>query len=52
MENKPRNIKVTFYYYSDLLKKGYTNIEYYNEYQDYKLFAMAMNWQIVKVEKI
>ena len=49
---KTKNIKVTFYSYSHELKKGFTNIEYYDETQDYELFAMAMNWQIVKVEKI
>lgn len=47
-----KTLKVTFYSYSNILKKGFTNIEHFNEKQDYKLRAMALNWQIVSVEKI
>lgn len=53
-ENK-KLLKVTFYSYSNVLKKAFENVYYYNDSEtgiaNYKLYARSMNWQIKNVEK-
>ena len=45
-------IKVTFYVYSELLKKEFRNVETHRSLADARLRAMALNWQIEKVEQV
>jgi hypothetical protein len=44
-------IKVTFYVYSKILNKEFYNVEVHRSIDDAKLRAMALNWQIHKVEQ-
>ena len=44
-------IKVTFYVYSKILNKEFYNVEVHRSIDDAKLRAMALNWQINKVEQ-
>ena len=38
-------IRVTFYCYSDVLKKAFRNIELHRSMPDARLRACALNWQ-------
>jgi hypothetical protein len=44
-------IKVTFYVYSKILNKEFINVEMHRSMDDARLRAMALNWQIQKVEQ-
>lgn len=43
-------LKVTFYAYSEYLKKGFINVEYHRSAADAQLRASALNWTIVNME--
>jgi hypothetical protein len=43
-------LKVTFYVYSKLLKKEFRNIEFHTSMSNANIRALALNWQIEKVE--
>ena len=43
--------KITFYSYSKVLKKSFYNVEMHKSMEDANLRAMALNWQICKVEQ-
>lgn len=45
-------IRVTFYAYSHVLQKGFTNVELHRSVEDAKLRASALGWQIEKIEEI
>jgi len=45
-------IRVTFTNYSAILKRQFVNIKDCPDFESAQLFAMSMNWQIVKVEQI
>jgi hypothetical protein len=45
-------IRVTFTNYSAILKRQFVNVKDCYDLEGAQLFAMSMNWQIVKVEKI
>jgi len=45
-------LKVTFYVYSQLLKKEFRNIEIHTSMANANLRALALNWQIEKVEAL
>ena len=45
-------IKVTFYSYSKILKKEFFNVEVHKSIDDARLRAMALNWQIHKIEQV
>ena len=42
--------RVTFSSFSKVLNKGFRNVELSRSEADYKLRAMALGWQIEKVE--
>ncbi len=44
-------IKVTFYVFSKILNKEFFNVEMHKSIDDARLRAMALNWQIHKVEQ-
>lgn len=44
--------KVTFYYWSELLNKGFENVEIHTTRMNAELRASALNWTIIKVERI
>jgi hypothetical protein len=44
-------LKVTFYVYSKILNKEFINIEMHRSMDDARLRALALNWQIQKVEQ-
>lgn len=44
-------IKVTFYAFSKILNKEFFNVEMHKSIDDARLRAMALNWQIHKVEQ-
>ena len=45
-------IRVTFFVYSTLLKKSFTNVELHRSLADARLRASALNWVIVKTEAL
>ena len=45
-------LKVTFYCFSDILNKGFVNVEYHKSLDNARLRAMALNWTIQSVEQI
>jgi hypothetical protein len=45
-------IRVTFYVYSKILKKEFRNVECHRTMDDAKLRALALGWQIEKVEQL
>ena len=40
---------VTFYAYSNILKKGFSDTEIHNDFFSIRIRAMALNLQVVKV---
>lgn len=44
-------LKVTFTSYSKILKKDFVNIEIHRSMADANLRALALNWNIAKVEE-
>jgi len=44
-------LKVTFTSYSKVLKKDFVNIEIHRSMADANLRALALNWNIAKVEE-
>lgn len=44
--------RVTFYVFSKILDKEFRNVELHRSEADYKLRAMALNWQVEKVEAL
>jgi hypothetical protein len=45
-------IRVTFTNYSNVLKRQFVNVKDCYDLEGAQLFAMSMNWQIVKIEQI
>jgi hypothetical protein len=45
-------LKVTFYCFSDILNKGFVNVEYHKSIDNARLRAMALNWTIQSVEQL
>lgn len=43
-------LKVTFVYFSKLLKKEFVNVEIHKSVDDARLRALALNWTITKIE--
>ena len=43
-------LKVTFSYYSKLLKKTFVNVELHRSAADANLRALALGWTIIKTE--
>jgi hypothetical protein len=52
METKSHTLRVTFTNYSKILKRQFVNVKDCYDLEGAQLFAMSMNWQIVKVEQI
>ena len=54
-EEKKKLLKVTFYCYSNVLKKAFENVYYYSDSEtgiaNYKMFARSMNWQVKSVKQ-
>jgi len=44
--------QVTFYAFSKVLNKGFTNVEIHKSLDDARLRALALNWSIQSVEQI
>ena len=44
--------KVTFYVFSKVLNKSFTNVEIHKSLDDARLRALALNWTIQSVEQI
>ena len=45
-------IRVTFYYYCNILKREFINTELHRSEADARLRALALNWQIQSIEKV
>ena len=52
MSNKKHTLRVTFTNYSKILKRQFVNVMDCYDKEGAELFAMSMNWQIVKMEQI
>lgn len=44
--------QVTFYVFSKVLNKSFTNVEIHKSLDDARLRALALNWTIQSVEQI
>jgi hypothetical protein len=44
--------QVTFYCFSQVLNKGFVNVEIHKSLDDARLRALALNWTIQSVEQI
>tara|TARA_R110000868_G_scaffold67790_2_gene200861 strand:+ start:97 stop:237 length:141 start_codon:yes stop_codon:yes gene_type:complete len=45
-------LKVTFHYYSKLLKRDFYNVEIHRSMDDARLRGLALNWTISSVEDL
>ena len=45
-------IRVTFYVYSDILKREFINVELHRSIADARLRALALGWEIQSVEEV
>jgi len=50
--SSPYTLRVTFFVSSKVLKKAFFNVELHRSMTDARLRALALGWQIAKVEPL
>lgn len=52
MNNAPYTLRVTFSVFSSVLNKTFLNVELHRSMDDVRLRALALGWQIAKIEPL